>query len=62
MEEKNDIVFEWVEAYGVIKKCFCDRCSKVCNEQQKLICVERFLLIVERWETAFEKRCEKIVK
>jgi hypothetical protein len=62
MEEKNDNVFDWTEAYNVIRKCFCNKCSMICIEQQKLICFERFLLLAERWEIAFYERCEKIIK
>lgn len=59
---KNENFFNWLEAYKVIKKCFCDRCSKICNKSQKFICIEHFLILVERWEKEFYNKCEKIEK
>lgn len=59
MELKNDIEFDWLEAYVVLKKLLCSECNRECNEHIKIICIEHFLMIVENWEIAYIARMKK---
>jgi len=54
--KKENKIFDWIEAYTVIKKIFCDKCNKECNKDKKLLCIEQFLYIVGNWELAFYER------
>ena len=62
MDEENDLFFDWLEAYLLIKKIFCNKCSKICISEQKIICIERYLIITENWEIAFHKRLKDRLK